>query len=306
MTFDGNSLVYGKKTFPYVIYASQYTYTSSGVRALHLLCHALNNLGYEAYVMSGITHGGLQTPTAYVLRRGQLREAGREPIVVYPQSIEGNPLDAAVVARWLLHRPGIYAEDCRASFGADEMIFYHIKDFLYDGVKATRLCMPTTDPRIYNNLDNPHDSARKGYVLYMSRYLATGLPVADFLKDALVVSPKSPRPAEELAEIYRRSELFFAYETTAAGHEATLCGCPTVYLESPLIDGILGQDIGMKNGSAWGFREAEVAHAKATVGQAWTNYMNLVAEFDSDLRQFVEITQARAAESHARKIAAKE
>ena len=47
---------------PYYIVAPDYTRTSSGIKVLHILCHALNERGYEAYVTANVRHPPLRTP----------------------------------------------------------------------------------------------------------------------------------------------------------------------------------------------------------------------------------------------------
>lgn len=281
--------------FPYIVYTTDYTHFSSGVRALHMLCHALNRAGCEAYVMAGVTDPWLNTPTISLIRRDSFRVSGRLPIIIYPEIVAGNPLEEMLVVRWLLNKPGRFIDNWEGAFGRQDMIFYHDKDFLVQGVTGTRLVMPECDIGTYNNFDNPHDGQRQGYVLYMSRFLKTGEVIPDFLKDAVIVSPDNPRTPGELAELYRRSEYMFSFERTAAVVEANLCGCPCVLMESSLLSEIPNQAMFGTNGVAWGFTEEETTRAKRTVGKTWEIYRGLVAQFDIELRGFIEITQSRAA-----------
>ena len=285
----------GRSTpFPYIIYASDYSPLSSGIRAMHLLCHALNRAGCEAYVMGSVTDPWLNTPTISLVRRQSMNLAGRLPIVIYPEVVTENPLDEAVVVRWLLNQPGRFRDNWRGSFGPNDLIFYHDKDFLVPGVTGTRLYMPECDIGTYNNLNNQYDGKRQGYVLYMSRFLKTGEPIPEFLKDATIISPENPRTHKQLAEIYRRSEFLFTFERTAAVLEANLCGCPCVLMESSLLTEIPNQVMFGNDGLAWGFTEEEAARAKRTVGEPWKIYQRHIENFDVELDNFIEITQARA------------
>lgn len=281
--------------FPYIIYVTDYSELSSGVKALHLLCHALNRAGCEAYVMSGVTDPHLQTPTISLLRRDSLRNAGRLPIVLYPEIVSGNPLEEAVVARWLLNRPGRFIGDSAGSFGPRDMVFYHDAEFMIDGVSGTSLHMPVCDLSIYNNANNPHDGERKGHVLFLSRFLKTGEPIPSFLDDAVIVSMDNPRTPRELAELYRRSEMLFTFERTAATLEANMCGCPVVYLESSLMPEMPSQHLFGNAGAAWGFIPEEVARATATLGQVGQIYQQQMTNFEVELRRFIERTQGHAA-----------
>jgi hypothetical protein len=48
----------------FYIFAPPYTYMSSGIRCLHLLCDHLNRLGYRAYLNTRRTSPKLNTPFA--------------------------------------------------------------------------------------------------------------------------------------------------------------------------------------------------------------------------------------------------
>jgi hypothetical protein len=302
MTLNASATLFRPPSHPYIIYATPYSETSSGVKATHLLCHALNRSGHEAYVMTGPTDPWLWTPTIYLLRREIFRIAGRLPIVVYPDTVTDNPLEASVVVRWLLNKPGAFVDNWRGFFPPSDMVFHYDEDFLIDGLTGTPLHLPTCDPRIYNNVDNPFDNRREGHLLYLVRYRQTGEPVADFLANATVISSDNPRTPKELAELYRRSEFLFSYERTAATLEAALCGCPVVFLESPLLSAIPAQKSFGTDGFAWGFTPEETERAKRTVHVPWQIYQKQLADFDIQLAGFIAATQARAAEAAAKTV----
>jgi hypothetical protein len=105
--------------------------------------------------------------------------------------------------------------------------------------------------------------------------------------------PDSQTPAE-IAQLFRRSEVFYAYENTALALEAALCLCPTVFLPNPwLTDVIATKELG-RDGFAWGTDPEEVARAKATVHIARDRYLATYHEFWTQLSAFVGETQVRA------------
>ena len=82
---------------PYYIDAPAYRRTSAGIRVMHLLCHALNSIGEEAYVYPTETNPTLNTPLVTPEISARHKAAGREPIVIYPEVVPGNPRRAASV-----------------------------------------------------------------------------------------------------------------------------------------------------------------------------------------------------------------
>ena len=157
---------------PYYIFALDYIQQSAGIRALHYLCHALNESGQEAYVSCEKTIAHLRTPVLNDTIMMQHHTAGREPIMVYPEIVPGNPFGAKTVARWLLNKPGLIGGD--TSFAEDELIFAFDPLYLADGIKGEILHIPTSDLSLFNNEDNPEDGRRELVCFYAHKYQAQG------------------------------------------------------------------------------------------------------------------------------------
>src|SRR5206468_9783222 len=99
--------------------AFEYTHRSGGIRALHRLCHLLNEAGYSARLLPNrldlpfATNPAWNTP----LHSGSIGDG----IVIYPEVVSGNPLLARRVVRWALNFPGKLGGD--ASYAESEMVF---------------------------------------------------------------------------------------------------------------------------------------------------------------------------------------
>lgn len=76
---------------PYYIFAMDYIQQSAGIRALHYLCHALNESGKEAYMTCEGTVPHLRTPVLSPSIVMQHQTTGRKPIMVYPEIVSGDP-----------------------------------------------------------------------------------------------------------------------------------------------------------------------------------------------------------------------
>ncbi|WP_229297013.1 glycosyltransferase family 4 protein [Herbaspirillum sp. CAH-3] len=86
---------------PYYIFAPARAANSEEALVLHQLCHALNLWGEEAYVTE---EGSAMQRTPRLTQEliNTHLAAGRNPIVIYPGNVEGNPLSALNVVRYQL------------------------------------------------------------------------------------------------------------------------------------------------------------------------------------------------------------
>lgn len=296
-------------TIPYIIVAPAYNKVSAGVRALHLLCHSLNLSGQRAYMYihprvmwdgRDCTCPELCTPLVTQEIVDWFEAEGRHPIVVYPEVIAGNPLNAALVVRWMLNYPGLLGGD--ASYAPEEVVYAYSKRLARSvGLGDERvLFLPTSDQAIF--YPPPEGAKREGSCFYATKYqLHHGGKLLPITQGSVEITRDLPtsQTKQEIAELFRRSEVFYAYEDTALAIEAGLCGCPTVFIPNDYLSSPLGFDDIGTDGFAWGDSPEEVARAKATVGQLGANYEALIDRYWAQLAVFAEHTQAVARQRRA-------
>jgi glycosyltransferase involved in cell wall biosynthesis len=276
---------------PYYIYAPPYRENSGGVRALHYLCHALNLVGQEAYVVVGETSGLLRTPSLTEEIRKQHIEAGRAPVVIYPEVIDGNPMEATHVVRYLLNVPGALTGHA-TQWEESDIIYTHGAEIVPDGMQARLLQTPLINKNIFN-CDGVDDSQRKGSLVWISRYLDRGGELQSLTADSTEISYRvAHRSPAELAALYRGAEMLYTYEISTACYEAVMCGCPVVYLPNPImlpapVEGYLGP-----MGTAWGAVPEFIAQAKLDVRKIPDIYQNLETVFWTQLEEFIAHTQS--------------
>jgi len=275
---------------PYYIYSPAFPANSGGGKALHYLCHALNLAGEEAYV----TDASLNSLHAPRLTQDIINEHiknGRNPIVIYPEVISGNPLSAPNVVRYLLNTPGALSKEA-LNWGTGDLIYAHREELIPDAMSAGVLSTPLVNDAVFH--DEPSDKPRHGALVWFNRHLSKGGAVDPVTQHATEVSLRVPqRSPEQLASLFRQAELMYTYEPSTACYEAILCGCPVVYLPNPtsLSKPMFGLGYLNGAGSAWGNSTEQIAHAKATVGQAPAIYQRLTENFWTQLDAFVDATQ---------------
>ncbi|MDR3395078.1 MAG: glycosyltransferase [Parasulfuritortus sp.] len=277
---------------PYYIYGLDYRQSSAGVRVLHYLCHALNELGEEAYISANVTSPYLRTPRLTNKIVNRHAQSGRMPIALYPEVVPGNPFQSAVVARWILNKPGHIGGE--TVFAPGEILFAYQGIYIPEGSQAHFLYIPAVDGRIFHNRDGMADGKRQGACFYAHKYLVFGGKLTEHAKDAVSLCQDIPRSHEEIADILRQSEVLYSYEPSAIVTEALHCGCPVVIVPSRYLEE--NYDYGQLHGPGVevGFDAHALERAKASLANFDTVSQLVFAE--STLRGFVEITQQRMVE----------
>lgn len=280
---------------PYYIFALDYIQQSAGIRALHYLCHALNESGLEAYVTceeSG-TVPHLRTPALTTAIMTRHHACGRRPIMVYPEIVSGDPLGAGgVVVRWLLNKPGHVGGD--TSFPEDNLVFTYDYNYLPAGWNAEMLHIPTCDLSIFNNVDNPADGRRELVSFYAHKYLFSGGLLTNHVKGAVSLCKDQKLTHTEIAAILRNSRLLYVYEPTVMISEALLCGCPVAVVETDYWrENMPNYSYARDNGLVMADSDESLEVAKANIHHYRTHYENVVLKSAWDqLDHFVALTQS--------------
>ena len=110
------------ETQPYYIVAPGYDHSSDGARLLHGLCSILNQWGYESYMESPAVSGELWTPVLTQAVKLAHYKAGKKPIVVCSEEINGRPLNLGLLVRYLLNGIGKSGRS-EMRFAEGELVF---------------------------------------------------------------------------------------------------------------------------------------------------------------------------------------
>lgn len=265
-----------------VVFAPSYNPNVGGVVWLHKLCHVLNELGESATLFPAFNNvevrfeGFLRGAAllAYDLLRSvrpyRVNDSFNTPyfgrrqdltsddwIVVYPETVLGNPLRARNVARLFLHAPGFITG--KAYYGFNE---FHIRGgVVSDGFQYPHCQLYpgyldlTTIPWDIYRADSTDENATE--VAYCIRK-GVGKP---FVHDQSAGVCIDGRSHEEIARIFSRSKVFISYDAnTAFSQYAALCGCLSVVVPD---EGIAMErwrpDPRDRYGVAYGLENAEEA-----------------------------------------------
>ncbi|MGX9556198.1 glycosyltransferase family 2 protein [Pseudomonas sp. CFBP 5750] len=287
--------LHGKPRHPYYIGAPNYRETSSGVCVLHYLCHVLNLSGYEAYLTPCQVNPKLRTPILTDEVRRQHRSLGLAPIAVYSEVMDGNPLDAPIVARYILNREGFLTGRAIKAQKSD-LFFYYTQDFGGDSDNSNLLLLPVIDSELFSPPTEPVQ--RSGSYLYLHRIDRSKVDYSMLPDDIEVLSMDNPKTLAELAQIFRTASTLYSYEISATCTEAMLCGCPVIYMPGGHVKTQPFIEQFGDAGSALYDEPGGLERARATVMQARRRWLDLEKAFWPQLERFIDITQ-QAAIQHA-------
>lgn len=285
---------------PYYIVAANYVRTSAGIKSLHMLCHALNRRGERAYMILHphypASHGFNTDWLTPVLSSRIIQsdfDRGLTPITIYPETITGNLFNGPLVVRYVMNFPGLLGGD--NNYDPNEILLAYSKTLADSvGCEDSVLFIPASDTNIFT--PEPRQK-RSGTCFSAAKYkYHHGGELFPETRDSKEITrdlPDSPAPSQ-IADIFRRSELFYCYENSALIIEALLCECPVVMLPNQYLQQSIGEHEIGQDGIAWGASPEEIERAKATVIKGKGKYLRLYTEFWRQLDLFVSRTQAKA------------
>lgn len=308
-----NNILVKSKSNPYYIVAPSYSSQSAGIKILHLLCHYLNVKGYSAFLVSVHHCGGsrryaIESNLITPLLTDHIAEIhaknGLKPIVVYPDVVDGNPLQSSCVVRYLMHYPGFLGG--QKTFADDELIFSYTKKIANcvesDEAKKV-LFVPICDDSIF--YPPKPDSKRSGSCFYAAKYLSFHKgELLDITKNSLEIRRgKGAQTTAEVADILRKSEYFISYEDTSLITEAILCECPAVLVKNNHFDGrtLAEFELGL-DGCAFSDKKEDIEQARKSIPQAKENFYAAVNNFWNQLEVFIDETQKHAQKSGEAKV----
>jgi len=273
---------------PYYIVAPDYTHKSAGIRLMHQLCSALNQMGCEAYVVSNKLNGELWAPKLTEENKVAHYQAGKKPIVVYPEVVKGQPMGFGVPVRYVLNYPGLLGGGDK-EYPENEIVFSFDQDYYPDGIL---LFLPVINIKEIDAVVPRSNRLKGSSAVYYNRYKPSKEEIEALGEGCVDVSTTTSLKFREVISILKSVEVLYCYEPSAIIAEAWLCGCAVILMKSDKMLEIPKKLIerGM-NGASWGQSEVEVKKAIKTVEVAKKQFINEIVGWNERLTGFISVTQ---------------
>ncbi|AZK60963.1 hypothetical protein [Pectobacterium versatile] len=292
----------------FIIMAPEYTESSGGVMVLHKLCHLLNSCGEKSYMHPMMdnyfkyqlkrlrhkitlrktkyrTNLAFNTPVLSELTADDLENS----IIIYPETVAGNPLRAKNIVRWFLHHPGYQSGNVNYNSGEIYFSFGAFgRDFKLWGSKTSNITLRVTHMlREHYNEDNPINK-RHGTAYCLRK--GKGREIVHDLSDSIFIDNKSH---SEIAKIFKEVEYFISYDLyTIYTKYAIMCGCIPIVIPDDNLS--FEQWLPLKEhrlGIAYGFdminqAKSEKERALSVIDKSEIDSINNVYKFIVEVKAF--------------------
>ena len=239
----------------FLIAARPYNHQSFGVVCLHQLRQQLLDLGHDAEIIF-LTGDGKNCEWAFsddpkfyqpnaskiIIKdvKEYLKEVRKEGFIVYPEIVNGNPLDGRNVVRYLLNREGALKPWGMDASNRDFFLVHSIK--FRDKFNYALFNVPSINWLDEDSLE-PFEK-RSIDVTYLGKGQKFGFN--RIVKDTLEVTRQWPNTQQQLRLLLSKTRFFFTFDPlTATSLDAILCGAiPCVFYSDKFdISSIEGMEI---------------------------------------------------------------
>lgn len=295
--------LYGKRNSPYYIYSPRWIETSAGIKALHFLCHSLNAVGERAYlIFTEAVHGNeprisgeLNTPILTQEVLDAHKKADLVPIVIYSETIPGNPIKATCIVRYLMNYAGALGGP--SSFDENEMLISFSNSIArnyatQNGIQPKVLFLPPIDPRPFIEIQ---EQEKKPFQLtYAGKYRAfIGKPPKVGNLPNIEIHREGPKKQArtEVIELLKKATVLYAFENSSIITEATLSGTPTVIVKNEFFQEIIAEDELSLAGTTFEDSKEGIESAKISTKDGQDAYFWAIHSFYQNLALFIAESQ---------------
>jgi hypothetical protein len=256
---------------PYYIVAPDYTHKSAGIRLLHQLCSVLNQMGYEAYMVTNKTNGALWTPRLTDETKAAHYLAGKKPIVVYPEVVKGQPLGFGMPVRYVLNYPGLLGGGDHHYLENETIFTFHPEYH----ESPNLLYLPLINIKQIKSIKPLMKRVLGSSAFYYNRYTPSKSEIEDLGDGCIDVSTKSNHKFEDIIAILKSVEILYCFETSAIMNEAVFCDCAIVLLPNKQMKQLpeIIKNRGLK-GISWGKDPEGIRRAVSTINEAKDKFLN--------------------------------
>lgn len=207
-----------------IIYTPSFNIHCGGILIMHYLAKIINDLNHHKFYAKLFIYNNLKYDNIFCNDFASIDEINDNTIVIYPETISGNPLNCKKVVRWILLELGIEMPfDHFRNWNINDL-FYHWESTIEYNPIYKQLCCPWINP-IFKNLNLERNSTC--YLIKKGRLIHKNITYIH-PNDSICIDEKN---LIEIVNIFNQSTFFYCYDpNTAYVTFALLCKCiPIIY-----------------------------------------------------------------------------
>ena len=205
-----------------VMYCNPYHEKCGGIVIMHYFCKLINEKYNDRFSAKLFMHNNITYKNPFCNHFARLDEINDNTIVIYPEIVSGNPLNAKNVVRWILLELGIEMPIDHYKKWSESDLIYYWEPINSD---SKQLCCP-----FYNNLftnKNLEKRDKTCYLVKKGRLIHKNVQCIH-PSDSICIDDLS---LQEKDNIFNECKFFYSYDpNTAYILFSAACGCiPIIY-----------------------------------------------------------------------------
>ena len=219
--YEGNST---NDKITIIIYTPPYNIKIGGIIVMHYFAKLVNKKCNNKFRAKLFMYNNIRYENPFCNDFAKIDEINENTVVIYPEVISGNPLNAKHVVRWILLELGIEMPlDHYKNWGINDLVYFwetivNIKNY-------SQLCCPFLNPLFKNNNSNERTNTcylvKKGPLIHKNiNYIhpTESICIDDF-------------SLEEINRTFNICKYFYCYDPNSAYTiYSAICGCiPIIY-----------------------------------------------------------------------------
>ena len=250
----------------FIINSPGYNPSIGGIMALHKLCHLMNEMGLDCklWLWDGETNPEWNTPVA---------DEYNGEVVIYPEIVHGNPLEAEKVVRWCLNAPGKLGGP--GEYPDTDIVFYYWDFFAPKGSENILTVLEVQD--CWRDLG----MKRSGYCYAIRKG-------GDMEHKPGAVNIGATHEYSRLVALFNSKEYFYTNDDrTFLSQQAAMCGCISV-VDSEGDRTAWRRRMPINQlGIAFGWGDDEIEHAKITKHLVRDTIEHIQAETEKQIEHLI-------------------
>ena len=272
-----------------VIFTPKLYMNCGGHVILHYIAKMINDLKYKNIYAKLYCYDGSKYNNIFCNDFADINEINDNTVVIYPEIIKNNPLNAKNVIRWILLDLGIEMPTNHYINWSKNDIVYHWEPSKLKNTK--QLSIPYLDSKIKNC--NNNNRAKTCYLIKKASLIHKNINYMH-PNDSISLDNKN---IDEIIDIFNNCKYFYCYDpNTFYMIIAPICGCITILypLEEYTRLEYFKNRMTYKNGYiydsgiAYGNIDSEIVYALNTLNESLNNFNKLLDIYINELILFLD------------------